>query len=148
VCWNAGVACSGGPGAYDECHAQDWDVGGAPVDAASAAALAVLHPLGRYLGPLAERGAYLAALDGVPPGYAEGVAEITYAGSPDPQNQLDYGIGFVCNSPTNGFAIPSVRVRELVESLSPGERNDFSICEPSYEPALSTIAARIVQRLQ
>ncbi len=144
VCWNAGTACTGGPGTYDECHAVDLDVDG---NAAADEDAMVLRPLARFADALEGEGdVYLAAIDGVPIGYEDAAAELVFADDPDPQAQIDFGIGPGC---TNGdeSAIPSVRIRELVETVDGGERNDFSVCDDSYVGALGTIAERIVARV-
>jgi hypothetical protein len=144
VCWNAGTACTGGPGTYDECHAVDLDVDGNPaVDEDDA----VLRPLSYFADGLdGPNEVYLAAIDGVPVGYEDGSAEIVYADDPDPDVQIDRGIGPGCSNGDES-AVPSVRVRELVETIDGGERNDFSVCDDSYAAAMGTIAERIVARV-
>jgi hypothetical protein len=143
VCWNAGTACTGGPGTYDECHAVDLDVDGGAADDDGDA---VLRSLSHFADDLADRGeVYLAAIDGVPIGYDDGSEDMAFADDADPEAQLDRGIGPGC---TNGdeSAVPSVRIRELVETIDGGERNDFSACDDSYATALATIAQRIIVR--
>ena len=77
---------------------------------------------------------------------AEGLASMQYSLEGDPQHLIDYGIAPACDSPA-GSAVPSVRVRELVEQIDAGERNSFSICAPDLTPAFEVIAQRIVSRL-
>jgi hypothetical protein len=147
VCWNAGTACTGGPGTYDECHAADFGIDGLEVAAANAEDDAVLHPLSRYVDGLVGEGpVYIAAIDGVPVGYEDGSADIVYADDADMQLQHDYGIGPGCDE-AGETALPSVRIRELVEQVDGGERNDFSACDDSYAAAMQTIAERIVEQL-
>jgi hypothetical protein len=146
VCWNAGVACTGNASLYIECHAENKDIDGLPLPEELADGDAVLHPLQRYPERLSAYPSYVAAIDGVPPGYAEGLADMAYQDSIDPQISIDFGIGPECES-VGGLAVPSVRVREVVESMSGGERNDFSICDADYDDALQTIAQRIQSRL-
>jgi hypothetical protein len=143
VCWNAGTVCTGGPGTYDECHAADLGIDGSPVAMADEA---VMRPLSRYADLLGDTGeVYLAAIDGVPIGYEDGAVDMVFEDSDDPQEQIDFGIGPGCSNGDES-AVPSVRVRELVEQFDGGERNDFSSCEDSYDTALTTIAERIIAR--
>jgi hypothetical protein len=146
VCWNAGVSCTGGGFPFDECHATDKDVDGNVVTYELAPDMAVLEPLARYVDYFKQRATYIAAIEGVPTGYPDGVVDILYATSPDPEDQLNFGIGPACESAA-GNATPSVRVKEVVERVDDGERNSFSICAPSQATALTTIAQRIVARL-
>jgi hypothetical protein len=155
VCWNAGVACTGGPGAYDECHAENYDLDG-NVGAADDAA--VLHPLSRYIGfmedledqkrdftPNAE--VLVALIAGVPAGYETEQAELVYADATG-QEQHDFGIGAGC---VNGelHARPPVRERELAEAFEVGgQRNVYSICANDFAPALDSIADSIRDQLR
>lgn len=137
VCWRAGATCSGGPGSYAECHADNIDLDGKP----AAAADAVLHPVERYTQLLAQiaedkllagsQGTVgVAAIVGVPPGYAFG-DPIAYADATNPDYQSDFGIGPGCTTATNPprSALPPTRIRQFVESLPhPGE-GLFSICD-------------------
>jgi hypothetical protein len=145
LCWNAGVTCTGAGTPFDECHAQDKDLNATEIYGAVEPD-AVLFPLSRYVEELSVRPTYLAEIAGVPAGYAEGLGSMEYSLGTDTQHQIDYGIGPACES-TAGSAVPSVRVRELVEQVDAGERNSFSICAPDLSPAFEVIAQRIVARL-
>lgn len=142
VCWNAGTVCTGGPGTYDECHAANLGVDGNEVADEDDA---VLRPLSDFADLLGDD-VYVAAIDGVPVGYDDGSADMVFADDPDPLAQIAWGIGAGCTNGTE-TAVPSVRIRELVETVDGGERNDFSICDDSYAIALDTIAARILARI-
>lgn len=128
VCWNAGVECTGGPGIYDECHAQNYDVDGNP----STPQDAVLHDLARYTDVLADIDAdngpasvHLAVMAGFP-----ATGDIIYADARNPDEQLDFGIGPGCTG--DGIvAYPPVRLREVAEAAAlPGIDNEYSVCEP------------------
>jgi hypothetical protein len=154
VCWNAGVACTGGPGTYDECHAQDRDENGSFTGPANA----VLHPVSRYVDLLQaiendkkirnpEQEVLVSVISGVPEGYAEG-HEIVYQDTLDPAFQDYFGIGPGCES-TVGLALPPVRLREFAEAFEvAGERNLFSICADDYSAALHAIAHTIADRVR
>jgi hypothetical protein len=145
VCWNAGVSCTGGPGTYDECHAQDKDEDGDHVGPEGA----VLHPLSRYVDVLQNienekktrnpnLEVLVSVIAGVPDGYPEG-QDIVYQDTQDVYFQGDFGIGPGCESATSR-AVPPVRMRELAEAfMVDGERNLFSVCAGDYAPALDTI---------
>ncbi|HET6584479.1 MAG TPA: vWA domain-containing protein [Nannocystaceae bacterium] len=160
VCWNAGVACTGGPGTYDECHSENYDVDGNP---GASADQSVLYPLSRYVDFVQEiedkkreytpgQEVLVALIAGVPPGYSEGSADITYADAATMQEQLDFGIGAGCtNNATTpiGTARPPVREREFAEAFMVGdERNLFSICANDFSPALAAIANAIRDQLK
>jgi hypothetical protein len=166
VCWNAGVACTGGGGgnAYDECHAANKDVDGNEVAAAAAEDEAVLHPLSRYVDLLQAyedrkqeivpgQQVLVAAIDGVPEDYHLGAVEMVYRESLDPADQLDFGIGPACET-VNGKGVPSVRMRELAEafnvpsSKNPDSKNLYSVCAQQYDTALEGIVDAIVQQLR
>ena len=69
-----------------------------------------------------------------------------YDDSPgDPEFQQDFGIGAGCSAPS-GTAVPPVRMRELVDTVS-GPGHQHSICSESFAPALSSMAAGILARL-
>ena len=137
VCWNAGVACQGGP-VYSSCSAVDRDVDGNP---ATDPDDAVLYTLDRYVSQLAETGAYIMAIDGVG---SDG--SVTYADSlDDPQFQSDFGIGPGCES-VAGRAVPPVRIHQLVEMTS-GPGNERSVCDGGYGSALATFGNGILTRL-
>ncbi|MFO0632245.1 MAG: VWA domain-containing protein [Nannocystaceae bacterium] len=153
VCWNAGVLCEGDGAPYDGCVSSNKDTSG-NVDVADGAA--VLQPLSRYVDfvqQLEELSAQLrpgaevivSEIVGVPPGYDDGSAEIIYANSVDPAEQIDFGIAAGCAdesalpNPIRGR--PPVREREFAESFAVGgARNLHSICESSYDGAMQAIA--------
>lgn len=150
VCWNAGVACSGGPGTYDDCAPTDLAADGSPADAAAG----VLHSLSRYEARLAQVRADKLAVDpdlqvvvagiaGVPEGYPN--TPLVYADADAPF--LDaYGIGPGCGSVDDAFAIPPVRVRALAQAFAPakqakGESNLASACAADPAPGLDPVRA-------
>ncbi len=154
VCWRAGVACSGGPGTYDDCVAQNKGQDGLPTADEDEA---VLYPVRRYVDTLTEiaqhkqrmggQGEVLVALlAGVPLDHPQTGAEV-YQDSPLPDFNIEYGIGPGCGQGTETIqdppGIPPVRLREFAESFATGERNVFSICSPDYGVALSQIADAI-----
>ncbi len=156
VCWNAGVSCTGGPGIYDDCVAQDKGQDGLPTTDEDEA---VLFPVQRYIDLLTDiaeqkqveggQGEVLVALlAGVPLDYPE-TGQIVYADSPDPDFNIEFGIGPGCGqgteSVTNPPGIPPVRLREFAEAFATEERNAFSICSDDYGGALSQIADAIGQ---
>lgn len=139
LCWNAGVECTGSGNPYDECHVQDYDLNGElardPLEDA------VLRPIVRYTALLAGEGAFVVSINGVG---ADGFP--TYANATtDPQYQNTYGIGPGCSS-TFGDAVPPVRVRDVIASVS-GADNQYSICSPGFETTMSSIASGILARL-
>ena len=146
VCWNAGVECSGGPGTYDECHAVDLAEDGSPVANSDNA---VLHPVSRYRDQLATLASMkpagatvsLFGIVGVPPGYADDGAEISYKDSMDPIEQDSFGIGPGCVA-GDIAARPPVRIREVAEGLL-GERALYSICDGDLSPSLVDIVDRV-----
>ncbi|MEM9461053.1 MAG: hypothetical protein AAGF11_43215 [Myxococcota bacterium] len=142
VCWNAGVACSGGGGGvYDECFAIDLDENANQVDPANADEDAVLRPLSRYTDLLDEFTTFMVLIGGV---NTDGT--ITYADSlDDTQFQADFGIGPGCSSMASR-AVPPVRLREVVEQVS-GPGNLHSICDSDYTAAFESLAEGIFNRL-
>jgi hypothetical protein len=163
LCWNAGVVCTGGPGLYDECHSSNKDVDG-NVDVADSKA--VLHPVGRYVDFVQQiedqkqeitpdQEVLVALINGVPIGYDEGTAEITYSDAVNDAEQLDFGIGAGCeNNATTppSTARPPVREREFAEEFQVGteesDRNLYSICADDFSPALQDIANAIRDQLK
>jgi hypothetical protein len=148
LCWNAGVACSGGPGTYDECHAANKDEEGNPTDEDGA----VFHPVSRYAGLLQEienakretsqASVLVAGILGVPEGYEDGGAIVYQDG--DEEAQLDWGIGPGCEGVT-GFAVPPVRMREVAERFeAEGRRNVYSVCQSNYAGAFAKVAQEIL----
>jgi hypothetical protein len=154
VCWNAGVACEGGPGQYADCWAQDHASNGEP---AASDDDAVLHPLSRYVDLLEDieyqkrhldpkQDILVSVIAGVPEGYPD--QRIVYQDSLDPGFQGDFGIGPGCTS-SAGEAVPPVRLRELAETMqADGDPNMFSICQSDYSAALHAIADRIRKNLR
>lgn len=148
ACWSAGVECEG-TSPFDDCHPVDRDVEGNPVAEHDAAALAVLHPLSRYvelLRVLEDRKQQLH-----PGGGAQVlvtlVAGVIADGSAvyrdaldDPAFMHDHGIGPGCDSGW-GRAAPPVRLRALAETFAIGGDPEMtSICQSDWSPALSVIA--------
>jgi hypothetical protein len=136
VVWRAGVTCTGGPGVYDECHAENYDVEGNP---GVSDELAVLKPVAGYRDFFAEllaekratadASVFMFGVVGVPPGYP--AAPLVFADSADFQQQFDFGIAPGCSSEF-GTATPPVRERELIESFRYQGMTStlYSICQP------------------
>jgi hypothetical protein len=156
LCWNAGVSCSGDPSSYDSCDSINKDVLG---NEGVGDEHAVLHPMSRYLGQLdrleAEKWQYqpdhqiiVGLIGGVG---SDGVPIYRDASDTNPAFQASFGIGPGCqavnpNDPDDVIqAVPPVRLRELVDAFTPG--NMFSICEPDYTDALTTIAKSLAPPL-
>jgi len=151
LCWRAGVECSGGPGTYSECHAQNYDANAGVTDSAEDA---VLQPISKYVKFVKEieaqkqlmspgRRVKVGLLAGVPKGYESFAAEIPYEDSADSQLQANFGIGPGCVLDA-GTAVPPVREREFAEAfVEPGKRNLYSICQQDYSAALKAIAEDI-----
>jgi hypothetical protein len=146
VCWNAGVACTGGPGMYDECHAENYDVDGN----ATVPANAVLYDLARYTDQLAAIDAAngparvrVAVLAGVPLDYSDG-GDLVYADAIDPAFQDNFGIGPGCET-ADISALPPERMREVAEAFADaGERNVYSLCSPGLCEAFERIVDDVV----
>ncbi len=163
VCWNAGVQCDGEGPTYTDCHAENYDLSGAPGAADDAA---VLRPLARYvdfvqtiedakrkIDPTQE--VLVSMIAGVPVGYEEGGTKLVYEDSDDAEFQANFGIGPGCVLPSgdpmiaDSTAVPPVREREFAEAFEVGDkRNLYSICQPSYRDALDAIAAAIRDQIQ
>jgi hypothetical protein len=154
ACWNAGVACTGGPGVYDTCFSQDYDMQGQPTNNPDEA---VLFPVQRYIDVLTDiaeqkqidggQGEVLVALlAGVPVDYPE-TGVLPYADSVFPNFNEEFGIGPSCNQGAETIqdppGIPPVRLREFAEAFASEERNIFSVCSADYGVALTQIAAAI-----
>ncbi len=157
VCWNAGTECSGGPGLYDECHAQDHGWNGAPIADGDDTTERVLHPVSRYVDALrglaqdkSARGGtgqvLVAVIGGVPLDYPQ-TGEMLFQDSDDPEFNLEYGIGPGCGRGTETVhsppGIPPVRLGEFAEAFATDERNLFSICSADYTIALEQIASAL-----
>jgi hypothetical protein len=152
VCWNAGVICTGDPSQYDSCEPINKDVEG---DEATSAALAVLHPLGRYTELLdgieyqqqdfvADREIVLTVIAGVQGNGANW--SVTYAEADDPQVQLDHGIGPGCTSMAGDMAVPPVRMRALAEAIDP--LGLYSVCDVDYSAAMAGLGERITAQFR
>lgn len=153
VCWNAGVWCSGGPGSYDECHAENRDVDG---NVGVSDEQAVLQPVARYRDALADlegqkqdldpaARVLVAVIGGVPSGYAEGTP-LVYTDATDSAVQLELGIGPGCSQTPDATPVaPPVRERELAEAFAGNgsPRNLWSVCDPSYDDATAGILSMI-----
>jgi hypothetical protein len=163
LCWDAGVACTGGPGTYTECHAENYDIMGNP---GAADADAVLYPISRYINfvktieeqkkDIDENQKILISLiAGVPTGYETFQNEIPYEDSADPMYQKNFGIGPGCvlGDPAmpEATAVPPVREREFAEAFltdTSSERNLYSICQNDYSAALQAIADKIRDQIK
>jgi hypothetical protein len=154
VCWNAGTTCTGGPGSYDECHAEDHGWDGQPAQPGEET---VLYPVSRYVDALRElsqdksaRGGtgqvLVAVIGGVPLDYPE-TGVLPFQDSDDPDFNLEYGIGPSCGRGTETVhsppGIPPVRLREFAEAFAIDGRNLFSICSGDYTVALEQIAGAL-----
>ena len=151
VCWNAGVACTGDPSAYD-CQPQDKDFEGNPTTDPDNA---VLLPLSRYQDRIdaltaSKAGShgqvFVFGILGVPENYTS-TRTIVYAQGPDPQDpssfQAKFGIGEGCSSPS-GQAAPPVRMRALMEDNAKTTASPIhSICTPNYGPALDAMVQQV-----
>ncbi len=154
VCWNAGVACTGGPGTYEGCNSIDLDADGNEVtdDPENDA---VLRPISRYIDFVQEfennkqditpeQEVLVAVIGGV---NADGT--VTYQDALQDMNfQNDFGVGPGCSS-TAGTAVPPVRLKEFADAFAVGSANNmFSICEEDYSPALRAIATAIADQVR
>ncbi|MCA9662515.1 MAG: VWA domain-containing protein [Myxococcales bacterium] len=157
VCMRAGVACTGsGDPSYENCYAENYDESGNP---GASDDDAVLYPVGRYTDFLqgvedakreldAGQDVLVAVIGGVPVGYANGDADITYSAVADQLYLDDYGIAPGCTL-GEGEAAPPVRLREFAEDFEVGdERNMFSICQDNYSAALGAIADKIRDQIK
>ncbi len=160
VCWRAGVACTGGPGKYTECHSQNYDSAGLPTDDDSKA---VLQPLSKYINFVKSielekkksdenQRVLISLIAGVPKGYEnfEAGTDIPYEDSPNQDIQDSFGIGPGCVLDT-ATAVPPVREREFAEAFvtdTATERNLYSICQQDYSAALKSIADQIRDQIK
>lgn len=165
VCWNAGVACSDGPGTYSGCRSVNFDEDGVEIDETNGgdpSEDAVLRPVSRYtefvqnfednkqvITP--DQEVLVAVIGGVSEDYMGG--EITYQDSPgDTQFQSDFGIGPGCQKGADGAegqAVPPVRLKEFADAFKVGDANNlFSICADDYGPALEAIADAIADQVK
>ena len=145
VCWNAGVACSGG-----DCSSANKD----PLGGDTSAGDAVMRPVSRYIDLVQKiesdkqlispnQEVLVALIAGVG---ADG--SVTYQDSVDPSFQDDFGIGPGCTS-TAGEAVPPVRLKEFADAFKLGDaQNMFSICDSDYSAALEAIAAAIADQVR
>ena len=164
VCWRAGVECDAAGPDYGACRPVDRDMSGA---AGAAAADAVLYPVSRYTGLLAElREAkqrrnpnlqvVVSTISGVPIGYEAGGVAIPYQASEDALDQALYGVAPGCVSgledddPSNdSVGRPPVRLRAVAEAFAIGERpGSYSICQDDYTGALGGMAAALTAKIK
>ena len=150
LCWRAGMQCSGGPGTYDDCVAADHDLFAMVTEDP---AQAVLQPVSRYQGMLStilagkvqagsKAKVHLAAIAGVPVGYPEN--PLVFADG-EPEVQANFGIGPGCAS-ADATAVPPGRIRELVEQTAPLGPGLFSICAPSFDSSLASLADGLLEK--
>jgi hypothetical protein len=156
VCWNAGTDCKpSGDGTYS-CRAANNAVDG---QSTSDESQAVLWPVRRYVdellriedakrGSVADQEVVVGVIAGVPEGYENG-GDIVYQDAlSDPSYQNNFGIGPGCSG-AGGNAVPPVRLKAFAEAFEVGgDRNLFSVCSASYEPALAAIAEAIADQLK
>ena len=138
VCWNAGVRCSG-----STCMSANQDPRGNLVDANVADSAAVMFPVSRYGGLMAERSAMVMLIAG-----SESDGSVTYTRSADAQFFDDFGVGPGCES-AGGRALPPVRQREFA-AMYPvdGGQTLFSICDSDYGPAMAALSSAIIGRVE
>ncbi|MBL4683743.1 MAG: hypothetical protein JKY37_04070 [Nannocystaceae bacterium] len=154
VCWTAGVACSGGPGVYDDCVAQDKGMDGFATDDPDAA---ILFTMQRYLDTMSvvaeqkqlsggQSEVLVALLAGVPLDYPQ-TGVVVYEDSPLAGFDVEFGIGPGCGQGTETLGsppgIPPVRLKEFAEAFQTDGPNIFSICSDNYGVALADIAAKL-----
>ncbi len=147
VCWRAGVDCMGDPNDYD-CDAANFGAGG---NSGASDDSAVLYPLSRYsqlledlLAAKTQGDVQLHVIAGVPPGYSGGIEPIySGVGNGNPQFLENFGIDPACTD-ADIFAVPSIRERELAESIADGAPPVYSICSPDY--SLDSIAQAILDQ--
>ena len=163
LCWDAGVACTGGPGTYSECHSENYDN---KAQAGASDADAVLYPVSRYINFVKtiedqkkmideNQKILISLIAGVPTGYESFMSEIPYEDSPDAEYQKNFGIGPGCllgdPSMPEATAVPPVREREFAEAFlddPESERNLYSICQNDYSGALQAIADKIRDQIK
>ena len=142
VCWNAGVACTGGPGSYDGCAPVDRNAAGDPAPSADDAALRPVSELAQTLSSLELTD--LLVLSGVPEGYP-GVP-VPFADAGDPDEQGRYGVGPGCTGPDTR-AQPPVRLLAAAEPATANDEARFaSVCAPGYEDELRALVDRLAPR--
>lgn len=152
VCWNAGVACSGDPSAYD-CQPQNYLEDGSliPANDPNADSNAVLHPVSRYTSRINGIRNDKRALDPNLRVEVLNVAGYTsqggrvFADTADAVYMHDFGIGPGCSRPGPGTetlnAIPPVRL----EAVRAGGSTEFrvSICDENWSTAFAAAASDI-----
>jgi len=150
LCWNAGMQCTGGPGTYDDCVAADHDLLGMVTEDPTQA---VMHPVSRYQGVLStilagkqqagsKAKVHVAAIAGVPVGYPGN--PLVFADG-DADEQANFGVGPGCAS-ADAFAVPPGRIREVVEQTAPLGPGLFSICAPSFDSSLASLADGLLEK--
>jgi hypothetical protein len=143
VCFNAGVACTGGPGTYAECHATNRDITGAITGDPSEA---VLQPLSKYVQFLQAIQASktggatvrVIGLAGVPQGFETGEVPLVYADHPNAEEQNLFGIAPGCTSddPLADSDLAAYPPTRLLEFAQPFDAQFFSICDDDFDAAM------------
>ena len=159
VCWKAGTTCVGDGMPYESCEGADLNYLGEAVGEvfdpeAPPQQQQVLVPLSRFQQQLDElpHTPVVAMFAGVPHGYADGVADISYSASEGSSQWQSFGVDFGCESEFDGSvqrAVPPVRLREMAAAnhdpalaeASGLARNIFSLCDDSF----SQEAERVVE---
>ncbi|MCA9713709.1 MAG: hypothetical protein KC468_03330, partial [Myxococcales bacterium] len=74
---------------------------------------------------------FVSLIAGVPEDYP--ASPIPYSPASTPEDQLNFGVGFGCESAAGGTAVPPVRMKEFAASFVVGDAtNIFSICADDY----------------
>ena len=137
ICWNAGVACDPGW----NCDPASLDALGSPV----APEQGVMRPVERYAQALTDLEAVTgeqALLTAIVGTGLDG--SVVYGPAQDPDVEVQYGVGLACGAPFFDGAVPTVRIRELVEAEG-GTLS--SVCADSYAPAMQALASEVIQRM-
>ncbi len=148
VCWNAGVSAD----CFENgnCVSQDYAADGTPTDDPSEAALTSLAQYKdalRLLKGKDEQGdIFVSLIAGVPEAYPD--QAIPYSPADNEIDQLNFGVGFGCESEDGGKAVPPVRMKEFADEFAKGETtNIFSICADDYSPALTALADGLIAEI-
>lgn len=152
-CWSAGVRCTQLPGGTLDCVSANLDAHGNEV----AADDALLRPVEEYVAFLEaiEAGkrertgvedleVMVSVVAGVPTGFPQ--TPVMYARQTPFAEE--FGIDAGCVSAV-GDAVPPVRLLELAEAFGPETgTNVSSVCAQSYQPALLSVAQRLIERFE